>query len=297
MKSIICIGNATWDQTFTITQDQVQAAKSYAHAFSTSGGGVAATAAVAIADWQEPVFFIGRFGQDAVNEQITAELIAHNVDVRHCLKYEHAQSSIATIILSDNDSSKICVYNDPHMPKDTSSLFNIDLTNISAIVADVTWLEGAKVMLDLARQHGIPTFLRLSFYNDSLVELLDLAEYCVFNHPALLAMTSDINHKRALIKAVRRHGGTSIVTLGQRGCAWFHDGCYGELPAHEVNVVDTTGAGDIFVGILALQLSKQKTFSEAISIANHTASLSCETMGSRQLHVSPKIQELIAHYA
>ncbi|EHJ4130746.1 hypothetical protein J1C08_003449 [Escherichia fergusonii] len=294
MKTVLCIGNATWDQTFTVSDDQLQAAKCYAHAFTTNGGGVAATAAVAIANWQAPVEFIGRVGADPIGDQIIEELIAHGVEVKNCLCYEQAKTSIATIVLSDDHSSKIFVFNDPNMPKDTSSLFALDLAEVSAVVADLTWPEGSKVLFERARQQQIPTFLRVSFFDDRLLELLTLADFCVFNHPSLLAMTSDINHKRALNKASKRIGGTPVVTLGGRGCAWLHEGDYGELSAHPVKVLDTTGAGDIFIGILALHISRGASVARAMEIANHTASLSCEMMGARELRASEAFQQLIA---
>lgn len=295
MKTVICIGNATWDQTFSVNTSQLQAAKSYAEGFSVSGGGVAATAAVAIANSGEQVDFIGRMGIDMVGQQISDELLAHGVNIEHCLRYEQVQSSIATIILDEQYSSKIYVYNDPSMPKDTSSLFGMDLSNTAAIVADLTWPEGAKVLFELAKQKGIPTFLRVSYFDNALIELLELADCCVFNHPSLLAMTSDIQHKRALNKAIKRVGGSAVVTLSQRGCAWLHEGTFDSLPGHQVDVADTTGAGDIFIGILAMQIGKGLPFEQSIDTANHVAALSCEFMGARQLAECEKAQEVLRH--
>ncbi|WP_413112535.1 PfkB family carbohydrate kinase [Thaumasiovibrio sp. DFM-14] len=293
MNTVICIGNATWDQTFSVSATQMAATKCYAQAFSVNGGGVAATAAVAIADAGESVEFIGRIGQDMVGTQITKELEAHGVNISHCLCYPHAQSSIATIILSDDQSLKNYIYNDPNMPKDTSSLFDIDLTHVSAIVADLTWPEGAKVLFERAKQHGIPSFLRVSFFDNTLIELFELADCCVFNHPSLLAMTSDINHRKALTKATRRVGGSAVVTLAQRGCAWLYNDTYGQLPTEEINIVDTTGAGDIFIGILAMLIGKGVEVEKSLATANHIATLSCEFMGARQLSQSPQAQEIL----
>ncbi len=293
MNKIICIGNATWDQTFSVKSPQVKGTRLYADKFSVNGGGIAATAAVAIADCGGDVNFIGRMGQDKVGDQIYSDLISHGVNMDFSLKYEKTQSSIATIILSDDHSSQIYVYNDPNMPKETASLFELDLSEVTAIVADLTWYEGVKVLFERAKQLGIPTFLRVSFYNATIIDLLELADYPIYSHPSLLAMTSDINLKRALVKAKKRVGGNPVVTLSNRGCAWLEDEIHTELKAIEVDVLDTTGAGDIFVGLLALFISNGNTFKHAIETATQISALSCTFMGARQLSNCPAVLELI----
>ena len=293
MNKILCLGNATWDQTFTVVAEQLRASKSYASNFTVNGGGVAATAAVAISDCGGDVDFIGRIGNDMIGKQIISELISHGVNMGQNLVYDHAQSSIATIILSEDHSSQIYVFNDPAMPKETSSLFNLELQGVSAVVADLTWFEGAKVLFERAKSLGIPTFIRVSFYNDSILDLLRLADFAVFNHPALLSMTSDINHKRALSKARKKIGGNQIVTLGSRGCAWLYQDNYASLDAKKVNEIDCTGAGDIFIGILAMCIGRGDDFEIAIKKASEIASLSCEFIGSRQLKNIDNIKELV----
>jgi len=289
LKKIICLGNATWDQTFTMKENQQNVKKGYASAFSDCGGGVAATAAVAIANWGSPVDFIGRVGADLIGEQIIGELKQLNVGVDYCLKYENAKSSIATVIVDEEHTSRIFVFNDPNMPKDTTSLFELNLSNVSAIVADLTWPEAAIVLFDRAKAQNIPTFLRVSFYSSELIELMKLADYCVMNSPSLLAMTADIHPKKALLKAQKQVGGTIVVTLSSRGCAWIHEGEYGELPAYPVEVIDTTGAGDIFIGILALTIGNNFELKDAALCANKAASLSCQKLGARNFSKSEMI--------
>lgn len=292
MNKILCLGNATWDQTFTVSSEQLKAAKSYASDFTVSGGGVAATAAAAISDCGGNVDFIGRIGNDMIGKQITSELIGHGVNMEHSLVYEHAQSSLATIILADDHSSQIYVFNDPNMPKETSSLFKLDLSNVKAVVADLTWPEGAKVLFERAKSMGIPTFVRVSFYSDSIEELLYLADFSIFNHPSLLSMTSDIDYKRALSKVEKKTGNNQVVTLGNKGCAWLYNNRYGYIKAHEVEEIDSTGAGDIFIGILAMGIGNGEDFTVAVEKANLISSLSCQFMGSRQLKNLVDIKQL-----
>lgn len=284
MKKVICVGNATWDQTFSVKGEQKNAKKCYAHGFTVGGGGVAATASVAVANLGCPVEFIGRVGDDTIGEQIVVELENFNVGIQYCLKHKNTKSSIATVILDDQKTSKIYVFNDPNMPKDSSSLFDIDLSNVSAIVADLTWSEGATALFDRAQSLNIPTFLRVSFYDLSLIELMKTADYCIMTHPSLVAMTSDINIKKAMVKAQKIIGGKIVVTLANKGCAWLDTDKISELAAYPSEIIDTTGAGDVFIGTLATKIGEGESLNSAITTANKISALSCEVIGARNLN-------------
>ena len=72
-----------------------------------------------------------------------------------------------------------------------------------------------------------------------------------------------------------------VVTLGARGCrAWF-EGAVTQLDGHSVQVVDSTGAGDTFVGALAAGLDAGLVMPQALCRANAAASLSCTVAGAR----------------
>lgn len=267
--------------------------KAYAHAFSEHCGGVAASAAAAIANCGGDSYYIGRFGEDFIGSKIKKELGSQQVNIEHSLTYSQAQTSIATVVISEDSQSKIFVYNDPNMPKDASGIFSIELDKFDAVVADVTWSEGVKALFERAKKLGIPSFLRISFFDSTVEELAKLADYCIFNRPSLLVVSKEVDPRKGLRKASKKLGGHHVVTLGNYGAGWCYDGQYGEVKALDVNPVDTTAAGDIFLGIFAYAIAIGISIPSSTEVANIISGLSCEEKGTRLLNNREKAKLLI----
>ncbi len=91
----------------------------------------------------------------------------------------------------------------------------------------------------------------------------------------------------------RRHGCAVIVTLGRRGVAAAVDGTLLCAPAPTVDVVDTTGAGDAFVGALVAALDRRAEWPRAIAEGVAAGSLACAVAGAQPgLPVAAVIQRL-----
>lgn len=283
MSKYICIGNATWDQTFQIDEQPTNATKCFVDGFRENGGGVAATAAVAVAKLGMHSIFIGRLGEDFVGDRILDDLKVNGVNTELCIIYEQAKSSIANIILNKDRSSKIYVYNDRNMPRDTSRLFDVDLTGVKVVIADSTWPQGAQVLFERAKQYGILTMFRVTNIDQSHLPIMELTDICVMTAPSLLALTSDIKATRALKKAHRRIGGSIVVTQGDRGCTWLHNNEISSVNAYKVDIKNETGAGDIFLGTLAVGIGEGFSFQESIHAANKFAALSCTQVSARDI--------------
>jgi len=71
------------------------------------------------------------------------------------------------------------------------------------------------------------------------------------------------------------------VTQGREGCYWLEKGELCHQPGYAVEVVDTTGAGDVFHGALGLSLAQQMPSSEAVRFASAVAALKCTKPGGR----------------
>ena len=71
------------------------------------------------------------------------------------------------------------------------------------------------------------------------------------------------------------------VTQGRDGCFWLENGALCHQPGFEVNVVDTTGAGDVFHGALAVSLGQKWPAADAVRFASAVAALKCTKPGGR----------------
>jgi ribokinase len=123
--------------------------------------------------------------------------------------------------------------------------------------------------------------------------LLRLADIAVLNEIELAQATgSEItagSSEAAIVGACRRLGpATVIATLGGRGLVMVSPDGVTNLPAHKAKVVDTTGAGDCFVGALAARLAAGAELLEAVRYANAAAACSVERLGATPSMPTPK---------
>jgi ribokinase len=75
--------------------------------------------------------------------------------------------------------------------------------------------------------------------------------------------------------------GTVIITLGEKGCYVIDHQSAKQIPAPQVKAIDTTAAGDVFCGTLAVGLAEHKTLAEAVHFASASAALSVTRLGAQ----------------
>ena len=84
-------------------------------------------------------------------------------------------------------------------------------------------------------------------------------------------------HKVLSAKGIK----TIIITLGEEGALLYTNNEFNLIPTNKVNAVDTTAAGDVFNGALAVALSEKKSIEEAVKFANTAASISVTRLGAQ----------------
>ncbi|MGI9273257.1 MAG: PfkB family carbohydrate kinase [Endozoicomonas sp.] len=281
MTNILCIGNATWDRFFFVDEIPSQATKYFSTKFIELGGGVAATAAVAAARLGSKVSFVGRSGQDSVGDQIKTELESWGVNTRFVQSFAGVTSSNAVVHVDTNGERQITVLRDPEMPKDPDWIKPEMLDGVDCVLCDCTWPEGAERLMTLARERSIPTVIDADLGGEALLRLLPLGSHVAFSNPALTQLSGETDVELALQHAQTYTDGTVYVTRGEKGCYWLENGELNHSPAYKVDVVDTTGAGDVFHGALAVAVAEKKSGVEAVSFASAVAALKCTKPGGR----------------
>jgi sulfofructose kinase len=150
------------------------------------------------------------------------------------------------------------------------------------VLADLRWMEGARVAFAAARNAGVPTVLDADLGGrEALAELLESTDFAIFSAPALeeFAAGDAIEDRLRRVAALGpRHAG---VTLGEAGYLWLEGGTTSRSPAFEIDVVDTTGAGDAFHGAFTLGLAEGRLTPEIVRRACAVAAMKCTRLGSR----------------
>ncbi|MEQ1615405.1 MAG: PfkB family carbohydrate kinase, partial [Hyphomicrobiaceae bacterium] len=281
MSRVICLGHAALDRLYRIEAFPPHPTKVRAIEHIESGGGMAANAAATIARLGGKVELWSRIGEDDAGVKIRTGLKAYGVDIRYVQMFDEGRSSTSAIIVDDAGERLIVGNRDTNMPSGTSWLPLERVAKASAVMADVRWLEGLRALFTQARAEGVTTVLDADLgAREALSEVLELTDFAIFSEPALKDFAAGQEPELALARVLEmgpRHAG---VTLGPKGYLWTDHTGTSRMPAFEVDVVDTTGAGDAFHGAFTLALVEGLDATQCARFAAAAAALKCTRLGS-----------------
>lgn len=281
MTRIACVGIAVLDRIWYLNDLPKEGGKYVAGDYKEVGGGPAATAAVAAAKLGAEVDFIGRVGDDDTGNRLLTELQAYGVNTRYTRSVKDARSSQSAVLVDAAGERIIANYPSPDLPACADWMADIDFSQWDAVLADVRWHDGAKQAFTLARANGVTTVLDADVTPQDIAELVTLSDHAAFSAPGLMRLTGVTDAPAALKQAQTLTNGHVYVTQGAQGCLWLANSRLRHLPAFHVDVVDTTGAGDVFHGALAVSLAQNAETEEAIRFASAVAALKCTRPGGR----------------
>lgn len=276
------MGLALQDTILTVDHIPQHPGKVYARSRRNVGGGPAATAAVTIARLGGQALIAARIGADATGDIIRREFETEGVDTTWLRQFEESLSPCAVVLVDEAGERLVVAHADASMPADPGWLMEVCSAN--AVLCDLSWYEGALHCLKAARKSGVPTVLDADISRhppEKVAEIVEAADHVIFSRPGLAQFSNKPSIAEGL-EAVRhsRHAFLG-VTDGANGLYWLEEKSLRNAPPPQVEVVDTTGAGDAFHGAFALALAHRRPLSEAISFSNSVAALKCSRPGGR----------------
>jgi ribokinase len=251
-------------------------------------GGKGANQAVSAAKLGAPTTLIGRLGTDAFGAELRTFLAAQGVDLSFVQDTAEAHSGTAIITVADADNTIVVV-------PGTNALLNAaDVSAPTLAKGDIAVsqfeipLPAISVFFQRARAAGATTILNPAPAIAFGAELLDLVDILILNESELGLLAKlelhDTDDRARFMEAaatLRGHRDMVIcVTLGKRGVVALTDGKPLIVEGRVVRAVDTTGAGDCFVGAVAAQLAAGKSIRDALDYANIAASICVQRMGA-----------------
>jgi ribokinase len=251
-------------------------------------GGKGANQAVAAAKLGAPTTLIGRLGRDAFGKELRTFLAAQGIDLSLVRETSAAHSGTAVITTANADNTIVVI-------PGANAL--VDAADVASVVFDKGDVAVSQFEIPLptiiafferARAAGATTMLNPAPAIEFDTGLLDLVDVLVLNETELgfLARTElgDSDDHARFTEAARSlrvaRDKVICVTLGKRGVLALVDGEPLIVAGRAVTAVDTTGAGDCFVGALATRLAAGKSFPVALAYANAAASISVQRMGA-----------------
>ncbi|MBN8988892.1 MAG: sugar kinase [Rhizobiales bacterium] len=278
---VVCLGLSALDQIWRVDRLFTgQSEKIRSPDYTTLGGGMAANAAVTIARLGGSAAFWGRGGADPAGYEMRSAFVAEGVDVENFRLFFEGRSSVSGIIVDGSGERQIVNFRGLY-PEVADWLPLEEVRQASSVLADPRWVEGAAALFGKARALRIPTVLDGDVADAEVFErLLPLTDHAIFSEPALASFAGSASDDS--LPTLARFGCRVVgVTRGQDGVSWYEDGCLNRQASYLVDVVDTTGAGDVFHGAYALAIGGGLDVRDAMAFAAATAALKCTYSGGR----------------
>lgn len=251
-------------------------------------GGKGANQAVAASRLGATTTLIGRLGKDSFGGELKAFLGDQGIDLGYLQETAEAHTGTAIITVADADNTIIVI------PGANALVGADDVSVVPILKGDVAVsqfeipLPTIAAFFRRARDASATTLLNPAPAQSMSGELLALVDILVLNETELGflagAELSDRDEAARIIQVARklqaREDQTICVTLGKRGVLALAGREELPVPGRVVKAIDTTGAGDCFVGALAAQLADGAALPAALAFANAAASISVQRMGA-----------------
>ncbi|EED32121.1 ribokinase [gamma proteobacterium NOR5-3] len=251
--------------------------------FAMGCGGKGANQAVAASKLGAEVLMMGRVGDDAFAENSLANFEKYGVSTKHVTKVPGVSSGVAPIWVDADSQNRILIIPGANMhllPADLDAAAD-ELKQCSMIILQLEIpLETVYAAIEFGNSNGIPVLLNPAPASTELdIDYACRCDYFVPNETELEILTgmpvgNDDEIAAAASSLLAKGLKNLIVTLGDKGALWMHGSERQHVSAPTVSAVDTTGAGDGFIGCFAAELAAgtdvAAALGRAVSYASHS---------------------------
>jgi ribokinase len=294
MKHICVLGSINMDIVLKVDRMVKVGETILSKGFNKSFGGKGANQAVAVSRLGVKVFMIGNVGIDDNGNTLLSGLKRDNIDVEFVNRDSRNETGMAIITVDDLANNSIIVIPGANMSIECSDIKKAEsiIKMSKLIIAQFeTPINTTIAAFKIARENSVLTILNPAPAREIPTELLSLTDIIVPNEVEVYELTkvkieSEDSIKHAARKFIERGVKYVIITLGERGAALVSNEGYELLDAVKVNAVDTTAAGDSFIGALACILSRHEKIEfelikQAIIFANKVSSMVVQREGAQ----------------
>ncbi|HYL79577.1 MAG TPA: PfkB family carbohydrate kinase [Candidatus Acidoferrum sp.] len=279
---VVGVGINVVDYLFRVPRFPQPDTKSDALAVTTQGGGLTATAMVACARLGLRTRYIGKFGSDEIGRMAREMLAGEDLDLGGSVQAADAPHRLCVVLVEEGTGHRTIVRHcDSRIwlqPGELSReavcagrLLHLDGYEGAAALQAARW----------AREAGIPVSLDAEDSTEQREELFRYTDILIVSRPFGRELTGRVDPPDILHGLARLGPACVGVTLGEQGSALLHRQEIVEVPAFPVEVVDTTGAGDVFHGAFLYGLLQGWKAGDILLFANAVSALKCTRLGGR----------------
>jgi len=285
MKSKICVvGSSNIDQISYVENIPGDGETVFGSSYQMGFGGKGANQAVMASLLGAETYMITCLGEDVYADMTIENYKKNNINIDY-LQIVPGSSGVAPIWVDDSGQNRIIVISgsNDHIDADKAIESLSKIQDLKILVGQFEIpLEVTEKVFSFARENNITTILNPAPAKIPSENLLSLTDWFIPNEVEFSTISNmDAFVDENLIKYANSISGNLIVTLGEKGAASIDKDSVIKTPAPEVKAVDTTGAGDAFVGAFAYGLSSELSPQNAIKLAVDRASDSVTKPGTQ----------------
>jgi ribokinase len=288
-KAVIAVvGSAMIDLTAYATVIPAPGQTLEGDLFTTGFGGKGANQAVIAAHCGAEVHFVGKLGRDLFGDSIAENFKKLGIDSEY-VERSDTPNGVAHIWVDANGENRIIIIPGAnHEIESKKAIEAIEsIAGLAVVVAQCEIKQEVTLAaFSAAKKRGCVTILNPAPYQPLSKELLAVTDWIIPNETEFKELHGQAPTSDDVLKSFRP-GKNSIVTLGSEGAVLItSDGNLTRIGAPKVNAVDTTGAGDAFVGVFAFGLASGKNPEDAMKLGIKVASMSVTRKGAQSSYPS-----------
>lgn len=273
MNRVYVLGSINVDLVIEADRFPKQGETILGNRFFVNFGGKGANQAVAASKMKKETYMIGSLGNDHYGNDAINQLKKENVRVDH-VSIKHANTGVASIWLTKNDNRII-------LDLGANLLFHKDEIDQSLIQAkkDDVFITQLEIPLDIveyglkkAKEKKLFTIFNPAPYQSFNPALLNYVDLLILNETEYEAMINEDYQNLPLM----------ILTKGKEGAVIIQNNHSILVPGFSVKAIDTTGAGDTFVGAIASQYPFRENLEDVVRFANAAGALSVLKYGAQE---------------
>jgi ribokinase len=268
---------------------------------STHNGGKGANQAAAAALLGASVTFLGRVGDDEFGGPLVQALTDKGIDTGLVKRVSGKSTGAAFITVTPDGENAITVApgaNRSLTPEDADAAYEKILGSRVLVAQMEIPVKTVLRAVEIADERGTRALVNLAPTFEVPRELLEKLDPLVVNeHEAAFLLGSKVEGVDGALSAAPEllslGPRSAVITIGEDGAVFADGESTGHLPAPEVGVVDTTGAGDAFVGALAVKLARNASLEEAVAYAVRAGAAAVTKEGAQGALPTPEVVEAL----
>jgi len=300
---IVVVGSSNTDMILQVERIPAPGETILGGEFSMAAGGKGANQAVGAARAGGEVTFVARVGDDMFGRRAVEGFLSDGINVDYIVRDKEVPSGVALIFVAADGENSIGVASGANAklsPGDVQKAAGVIGSADVLVMQLETPIETVTEAARIAAARGVTVILNPAPARPLADELLELVSVLTPNESEAQLLTGievrDAESAAEAASALRKRGvDTVIVTLGAKGVYVSSEEFTGPVESFKVEPVDTTAAGDVFNGALAVALAEKKPLAEAVRFANAAAALSVTKLGAQpSAPKRPEIENLLA---